>query len=443
MSGRVDFTMNFGSGNGGRGTGGDDRRYRIYIFGDFAGASGACSAKPNIVKVDSDTFEPTMAGLKPAVDVQPGLRLAFESMEDFHPDRWLGKVKILADLQVLKRQLLNPVTAARAAENIRRFLPAATVPDQETLPPAGESDDETLLRLLGKLPEKTGGETDVVAQILGPLVAPHVVKTGQAQDRELIQIIDTALAEFVRAILHSPQFQRLEALWRATETLLREETADRHEFFLIDSGATFLNQAAQTTDTPFVEALRQHIRQTDGEPEVLIVADTIFSVGEQAESLLEYCDRLAQACGGRFFAGVDAAYLQEPPDSARHRSESVLLAYPRYLMRLPYGQKTDPIDAFAFEECAAEPDSADLLWGCPAFLVVTAFLRCAEPAQTDALFFSDVPVFSFQRQGEPVLQPGTEVVLSEAQANAVLDRGVLPLLGFYQQQGVGLYGLGC
>ena len=39
------------------------------------------------------------------------------------------------------------------------------------------------------------------------------------------------------------------------------------------------------------------------------------------------------------------------------------LATPRFLMRMPYGRKTDPIDAFAFEEFTRQGGLGGMLWG--------------------------------------------------------------------------------
>ena len=56
----------------------------------------------------------------------------------------------------------------------------------------------------------------------------------------------------------------------------------------------------------------------------------------------------------------------------------------------------------------------------------------------DLLYFSDIPVFSFDQDGEKVLQPATELLLNEAQANALLSKGISPLLGFRQRSGARL-----
>ena len=46
------------------------------------------------------------------------------------------------------------------------------------------------------------------------------------------------------------------------------------------------------------------------------------------------------------------------------------LALPRVLLRLPYGQKTDPVESFAFEEMPGGRDPEAYLWGNPAYACV-------------------------------------------------------------------------
>jgi predicted component of type VI protein secretion system len=64
-----------------------------------------------------------------------------------------------------------------------------------------------------------------------------------------------------------------------------------------------------------------------------------------------------------------------------------------------------------------------------------------DDASNDAQFFSDTPAFSFTKDGESILQPGTEVVLTETQANELLERGIMPLIGYQQQRGIRLLGV--
>lgn len=449
MSGRIDFSMGFNTSAAGNKRQ-RDSQYRIYILGSFSGHSDVGWEQRKIHRIDSDNFEQVMAKIQPALEIDSGVRLRFESMDDFHPDAWMDKVKIIADLQVLKRQLSNPVTAEQAAAKIQAFLPAqdAASQDSKATLSVEETQDQMLQRLLGKAPEQPGEAADTVERMIEQIVAPFVAKSTEPQYQSLIATIDQVLSQCLRAILHDARFQKLEALWLATMALVNEESADEQRFFLLDISQAELAEQFNQDSQILTRTLLQHI-QTDGDDQdVLLLGDLGFSDSVQDKQLLASCNALAVACGGYFLAaaaqpllGVLAGesggqYLQ---DIATDR---MMLAYPRFLSRLPYGMKLDPIETFAFEECGDIPQPHELLWGCPAFIIARSLVRTSQPGGSpDALFFSDVPVFSFDKDGEKVLQPGTETVLTESQAHGLLAVGIMPLIGYRQMRGIRVMGI--
>ena len=103
---------------------------------------------------------------------------------------------------------------------------------------------------------------------------------------------------------------------------------------------------------------------------------------------------------------------------------------PRFLLRLPYGMKTDPINAFRFEEHSPTPKHESLLWGNPAFAcaAVVARLLQADDLAPDAGDITGLPAFVFTADDEPRLQPCAEVCLAERAVHAVLARGIMPLV---------------
>jgi type VI secretion system protein ImpC len=436
MSGRIDFSMGFNSSavTNKRNL---DRRYRIYILGDFSGGSDVCWEQRKIHRINSDSVDQVMSKIMPTANIDSSIQLQFETMDDFHPDAWLDKVKIIADLQVLKRQLSNPVTAAQAAAKIQALLPAASASQPKISNATEESQGEMFERLLGKKAEQPGQTKDTVDQLIQHMVAPFVSKSAEPQFQSLIEIIDQTLSQCTRVILHNSSFQRLEALWLATQALLNEESADEQQFFLVDISQTELAEQFDKDGQKFIQTLVQHIQASDEEPDVLLVADFSFSDTAEDRQLLAYCNDLAIACGGYFMAATDQVLADESLGADR-----IKLAYPRFLCRLPYGKKLDPIEKFAFEECENIPQPEELLWGCPAFIIARSLIRTSQPSSSpDALFFSDIPVFSFAKDGEQILQPGTETVLTESQANALLAAGIMPLIGYRQMRGIRVVGL--
>lgn len=447
MSGRIDFTMGFNApGTQRKNT--PDSSYRIYILGDFSGHHEIPWLQRNIHKIDRDLFDQVLAKIAPQIAIDGGNSiLNLTALEDFHPDAWLKKVNIIAELSGLKKQLQNPETAAQAASNIRAFLPGVAGSDSATPAQAiPENQEDMLLRLLGKKPETPAAETASIDRWLQDLVAPHVSQNLGEHYQQLIQLIDATVSQLLRGILHSPAFQSREALWLATHALLNEEAAERHDCYLIDIAQHELTAAIDSGATEdFTKKLLQHIQTANPEQNVLLLGDFSFSAHASDDALLAYCARLATACAGQFLAAVEQSFLRRSPVSgvSEHAGAAVMLTYPRYLLRLPYGDKRDPIESFAFEECHAIPQPAELLWGNPAFLLARAMLRSAEDeTAADALFFADTPAFSFDSDGEAKLQPAVECVLTETQVNALLAQGILPLIGYHQRRGIRLLATG-
>lgn len=117
---------------------------------------------------------------------------------------------------------------------------------------------------------------------------------------------------------------------------------------------------------------------------------------------------------------------------------SIGLVAPRFLLRLPYGKATDPLDGFAFEELAGTvPQPLELLWGEPALAAGLALARGQEPGALDV---EDLPALSYVEDGERKLQPCTEWLLAERASVQVWEQGIMTLLGSRQRNAARLAG---
>lgn len=118
------------------------------------------------------------------------------------------------------------------------------------------------------------------------------------------------------------------------------------------------------------------------------------------------------------------------------------LGAPRMLLRLPYGQKTDPIQSFNFEELdPGVPVHEELLWGhaslAATLLIGRAFTsRGWEMEPGDEREIGDLPAYTFTKDGERDLQACAEHYLGEASANKMLAAGLIPLLSHRQRNAV-------
>jgi type VI secretion system protein ImpC len=110
------------------------------------------------------------------------------------------------------------------------------------------------------------------------------------------------------------------------------------------------------------------------------------------------------------------------------------LAAPRFLLRMPYGKKTDPIDAFGFEEFTRQSGLSGMLWGhpglIPALLLAEGFARQGLKMKLGTVMsVRDMPYYVyFDADGDQTALPCTERMYSERQAVGVAGYGVMPLL---------------
>jgi type VI secretion system protein ImpC len=111
------------------------------------------------------------------------------------------------------------------------------------------------------------------------------------------------------------------------------------------------------------------------------------------------------------------------------------------LLRVPYGPRTDPIEAFDFSEVADPSEHEAFLWGNPAFACAGLLLRSfqergwdMEPG--DHLELDDLPAYTWTEDGEPHLLPCAETLLPERAVDSILAAGLIPLSSHRQRPAV-------
>ena len=460
MSGRIAMTSNFNVS--GSILKKNDRGYRVYILGDFSAQTDRPEKRTKITAIDLDDFDEVMAKIAPTLNIDEQTTLKFKTLDDFHPDELLKKTPYLAELQQLKKQLSNPNTAAQAVEKLQGLY--ATEIQSETESAIAEENtqtensDDMLQRLLGKKPEsnsqQSSSQQDTASQLISKIMAPYVKEEANPQHQVYINAIDSTTSQYLQTLLHRDDFQRVEALWRSTEMLVNEESSDEHTFFLVDINQIDLQSELSVSDGVFEEALVSHVVAGDNEQDIVFLGDYCFSDSETDKELLKQCSQLAKRCNGLFMGSASKSMVdnlifietESTQEWAQYSNElyldNLMLAYPYYLLRLPYGKKREPIEAFEFEECTGIPQEKDLLWGAPAFLCARAMIKNKQYKQTqDHLYFSDIYSFPIEQNGEEVLFSVTQEVLNKTQANKLLSEGIMPLISFRQRQGLQLLSL--
>jgi type VI secretion system protein ImpC len=124
-------------------------------------------------------------------------------------------------------------------------------------------------------------------------------------------------------------------------------------------------------------------------------------------------------------------------------ASSLGLALPRFLLRQPYGQRSEPIDGFPFEELPDGSAHEAYLWGNPAilcgFVLADAFQAEGWEMQAEGSGeVGDLPVYKFTEEGETKVKPCAEAWLSEHGGEAILSQGLMPLLSIKGRDAVRL-----
>jgi type VI secretion system protein ImpC len=279
------------------------------------------------------------------------------------------------------------------------------------------------------------------------IVAPHIVKDTAAQAAPYLAAADAAIADGMRTLLHDTAFQSLEATWRGVHWLISSLELDEHlQLHLVDVTRDELLRdivAAQgkIAQTGLHQALVDRWRAgSDSHRWSALVGLFQFGPSEADIGLLAALGLVASHAGGPLLAGAHPALAGDDPAAlagwqALRRSEAapwIGLAAPRVLLRRPYGKGSDPIDAFTFEEFVGEPALEELLWGngslAAALLIGKAFTaRGWEMEPGDEREIGDLPLYTFVRDGEREMQPCAEQLLTEAQINALLKAGLVPI----------------
>ncbi len=479
-SGGMEFQLGFGAPASARPT--DDTPFRMAILADFSGRTnrGVCEANltnRKAVAVDVDNFDelPAMLGTHLQIPVGgvdgPPVTLRFGELEDFEPDRIFEAQDVFQSLKGLRKRLQNSATFDTAAAEVRSWAPEQpdAAPSPNAPPDDGgagsESDGDTLGRLLGKRPTgpvSAAAPTDGVNAMIRRIVGPHIVPGSDPQQCELISRVDDAITEQMRAILHHPDFQALEAAWRGLHLLVSQiETNETLKLYVVDVARHELAADVPDGDIQASAAYALFVGKTVGtpgaEPWSVLVANYTFGPDEGDVALLRHLGLISRAAGAILLAGADdhladceslaatpnpSDWQQTPTDeqakallALRQSPEaaSIGLTLPRFLLRLPYGADTEPIDCFDFEELPTEPTHRQYLWGnaahLTALLLAGAFSRSGW--QLIAALGQEVaglPMHVRKVAGERIVTPCAEALLTERAMTELLDRGLIPTL---------------
>ncbi len=464
----------------GGGGGGGGKHFNLVVMGDFTGRASRGVTEPltarKLLPVDCDHFERAFTQLPAKLTLNDGAaaqELTFQSLDDFHPDKLLARAASLTKLFEARRLLLSPSTAEQGKRLLEAYLGSAI--GAEAGPATSgdvkrESDDQTMARLLGGTPPAQAAPAaagSTVQQFIQKIVSPHVTPAGAPWHQSALAAADLELAKVLRATLHHPDFQALEAAWRGADFLLRRiEAVDAIGMFLLDVTAPEL-ELSLPGDEPSAWPLVRLLRERNIK---LVISNHAF--GQNAENIraLGKLARLSAGIGAALvgtahprLAGCDSFGRHPDPDdwktalpaedaaawnAARRLPEAnhVALAAPRFLLRQPYGKSGDAIESFPFEELPGEPAHEHFLWGHPALLCACVIAEAIDAAdgemeEVGGGEVGDLPMHKFNDGGETAIKPYAEAWLSERAATRLAACGIMPVLSRKDYNSVQLFDL--
>ncbi len=417
--------------------------FRILLLGDFSGRASK-AAKPAMrwkpLGIDRDNFEEVLGSL--GVEFSE-LSISFRELDDFDPD----------SIYEQHRRLFESLPATPGAVAARPGPPSE--PPPPTAPAPGGSLLDAMLDAAEPEPARDPirhRSRDQLQSFVDKVTAPYIVK---AEDPELLrrrQLGDAEAGVRMRAILHHPVFQSLEAAWRAVYRLVREiDTDSQLKLYLVDiSKAELEADLASSDDVRDSRTWGLLVEETVGtpgaDPWAVVAGNYAFSRTVSDAQMLGRLAKIMRFAGAPFLSEVDPGNSRTENEEAVRQWEALRespdaswigLAMPRFLLRLPYGSKTHEVGSFEFEEMPGAPEHQHYLWGNPAFacvqLLAEAFadygweMRPGVHSEIGGL-----PLHVYQDEdealGETKVKPCAEVLLTERDADWILAQGYMPLV---------------
>lgn len=442
----------------------------IAILADFSGRghrqlNDSLNIKNRkVLEVDRDNFDEVFAQL----DVQCLLPLAddpmqFGELDDMHPDFIYEHIPLFNQFKALKKKLKNASTFSAAAQEISQWQASAASPQSPI-----EKGSESVESYQGSLLDSVlSGESTLqsntpsgIQALVRDIVAPYVTAKPNPQQKELIQSVDHATSSLMRTIMHHPRFQQIESAWRSLYLLVRRiETNKNLKIFMIDISEQEIIDDAVSADNYEQSQLYQLLhekRSTVGaKPFSLVMVDAIFGEVTSGIKALETLSKTASVMNASLITGgspqlAGCENLGAAPDkddwhftpdtdlnerwmSFRNSAEAsyVALVAPRFLVRMPYGKKTSPIDSFSFEELPDKDKHAYYLWSNGAWLVTLLIAQNYVVSGVKGLVqvqeVEKLPLHVFEDDDGACVTPCAEINLYDSAASVLRNSGLMPL----------------
>ena len=310
---------------------------------------------------------------------------------------------------------------------------------------------------------------DQIAELVDEVLAGSVTVSNDLVTSLDVRIaqLDHLLSEQLNAIMHHPEFQKLESSWRGLKYLvMQSETSPMLKIKVLNASKKDLVKDFRSSSEFDQTALFKKIYEEEygtfgGAPYAGLVGDYEFSRHPEDFYLLDELSHVAasahaplitSAAPGLFglesfedigkprdlskiFDTVEYAKWKSFRESEDSRYVGIVL--PHVLGRLPYGRDTVPIDEFNFEEDVDGSDHKKYLWSNAAYAfaarLTDAFAKYGWLAAIRGVegggLVEGLPTHTFNTDdGEIALKCPTEIAVTDRNEKLLSDLGFISLV---------------
>jgi type VI secretion system protein ImpC len=336
------------------------------------------------------------------------------------------------------------------------------------------SDNRTILDVIceegriGQTPEeRANGKLwlkDLVGEVMNGQMT--VSKDTDKMINQRIADLDSVISKQLNEVMHAPEFQKLEGSWRGLKYLVSQtETstslkiklmnASKKDIFKDLDGASEFDQSQL-----FKKIYEEEYGTLGGNPFGCLIGDYEFGRTPQDVDLLEKMSGIAATSHAPFLSAAapslfnfesftelagprdlekifdNDAYIKWNMFRKSDDSRYVGLCLPHVLTRLPYGEKTVPVEEFNFEEDVDGRDHKKYLWSNAAYAfgarLTDAFARhewCAAIRGVEGGgLVEGLPTHIFQTDdGDVAAKCPTEIAITDRRENELAKLGFIPL----------------
>lgn len=439
----------------------------IAIIGDFSGrqSQGLCDAASiasrKAIEVDRDNFEEVFeqldVSLQLAVSEAP---IKFREFDDLHPDFLFRKIELFEQFHSLKFKLNKPDLFEQAAEEILSWQGEKIEAKESPFDEGGIPLPQNMLdAVLSQSHQQAQENKNDIQSLIKSIVAPYAQVKTDPRLPELESAVDEATAHTLRKILHASAFQSLEANWLGLYFLIRRiETNSKLKLFIYDISPEELIDDVincETSEETQIYKLLFEQRQVPGCENYSVAQynmqfeDDIdhFQLACVLADIAAQTNGIATAAASAYIAGCES--LDNTPDPADwhyevdqafaetwqlfregETAQHLALCAPRFMLRLPYGKKTAPIESFDFEELPEYGGHPYYCWGNAAHLLTALLAQSYTQSgwqftagQTQQV--DDLPLHVYQQHGETHTKACAEIFMTDSAANALAEKGIM------------------